>query len=78
MSSVGLYKLNAVDPYLGRNWFQLLTVKCDILVSKFAFKFNLYHYSSVRNQARSARNTCQTQTWRCFLPPTGVSTPRPP
>jgi hypothetical protein len=27
-------------------WFQPLNLKCDILVSKFAFKFNLYRYSS--------------------------------
>jgi hypothetical protein len=27
-------------------WFQPLNLKCDILVSKFAFKFNLYRYTT--------------------------------
>ena len=41
---VGLYKLNAVEPWLESAWFQTLNLKCDILVSKFAFKCNLYRY----------------------------------
>jgi hypothetical protein len=27
--------------------FQTLNLKCDFLVSNFAFKFNLYHYTLV-------------------------------
>ena len=33
-----------VDPELERAWFQPLNLKCDILVSKFAFKCCLYRY----------------------------------
>jgi hypothetical protein len=39
-------KQNSVDPWLERAWFQPLSLKRDILVSKFAFKCNLYRYSS--------------------------------
>jgi hypothetical protein len=48
-SSVGLYKLNPVDPHsLKGAWFQPLTLSSDLLVSNFAFKWvNLYRYSSV-------------------------------
>jgi hypothetical protein len=42
--SVGLCELNPVDPQLESAWFQPLSLKCDILVSKFAFKCNLYRY----------------------------------
>ena len=38
----GLYKLNPDYPQLESAWFQTLNLKCDILVSKFAFKCNLY------------------------------------
>jgi hypothetical protein len=44
-SPVGLYKLNAIYPDLESAWFQPLNLLCDILVSKFAFKINLYHYN---------------------------------
>jgi hypothetical protein len=40
----GLYKLYSVE----RTSFQPLNLKCDILVSKFTFKFNLYRYTSAR------------------------------
>jgi hypothetical protein len=43
-----LYKLNAVDPELEkRPGLQLTSLKCEtsILVSRFAFKFNVYRYS---------------------------------
>jgi hypothetical protein len=43
LSKVGLYKLNAVDPWLESAWFQPLNLKCDFL----AFKFNLYRYATV-------------------------------
>jgi hypothetical protein len=43
---VGLYKLNPVDPYHESAWFQPLNLKCDILVSNFAFKCNLYRYNA--------------------------------
>ena len=42
---VGLYKLNPVDQQLESAWFQPLNLKCNFMVSKFAFKCNLYHYS---------------------------------
>ena len=45
MCHAGLYKLNPVDPWLESAWFRRLNRKCDILVSKVAFKLNLYHYS---------------------------------
>jgi hypothetical protein len=48
---VGLYKLNAVEPWLESAWFQTLNLKCDILVSKFAFKCNLYHFTSAPRRA---------------------------
>jgi hypothetical protein len=38
---VGLHKLNPVYPELESAWFQPLSLSSDILVSKFAFKFNL-------------------------------------
>jgi hypothetical protein len=46
--SVGLYRLNPVDPVLESAWFQQpLILKYDILVSKFAFKWvNLYRCNS--------------------------------
>jgi hypothetical protein len=45
-SLAGLYKSNAVDPHsLKGAWFQPLHLKRDILVSKFAFDFNLYRYA---------------------------------
>jgi hypothetical protein len=36
--------LNSVDPQLESAWFRTLILKCDVLVSNFAFKFNLYRY----------------------------------
>jgi hypothetical protein len=41
---VGLYKLSSDDPFLESAWFQPLNLKCDILVSNFAFKCNLCRY----------------------------------
>jgi hypothetical protein len=32
-----------------------LDLKCDFLVSKFAFKFNLYHYTAVRRVETSTK-----------------------
>jgi hypothetical protein len=43
--SVGLYKLNTVDPGLESTWFQPLSLRSDILVSQFAFTFNLCRYT---------------------------------
>jgi hypothetical protein len=43
---VGLYKLNPVDPCLERAWFQLSSLSSEKTVSKFAFKCNLYRYTS--------------------------------
>jgi hypothetical protein len=43
---VGRCELTPVDtPQLESAWMQTLNLKCDILVSKFAFKFNLCRYS---------------------------------
>ena len=36
--------MNAVDPQLESARFQPLNLKCDILVSKFAFKCDLHRY----------------------------------
>jgi hypothetical protein len=48
--AVGLYKLNSVYPAIesASAWFhpQPLNLKCDILVSKSAFKCNLCRYSA--------------------------------
>ena len=41
-------KLNAVDPKLESAWFQPLSLKCDLLVSKFAFKFSLCRYAKAK------------------------------
>ena len=54
----GLYKLNPVDPQLESAWFQPLKLKCDFLVSKFAFKFNLYRYTWVRACRRFTKTSC--------------------
>jgi hypothetical protein len=45
LHEVGLYTLNAIDPELESAWFQPLSLTRDILVSKFAFTFNLYRYN---------------------------------
>ena len=38
-------------------WFQTLNLKCDILVSKFAFKWvNLYRYDKAAAEARFERD----------------------
>jgi hypothetical protein len=42
---VGLYTLNAVGPQLARTRFQPLNLSSEKLVSKFAFKCNLYCYN---------------------------------
>jgi hypothetical protein len=49
---VWLYMLNAVDAWLETAWFQRFILKSDILVSNFAFKFNLYRYMMVWGHAR--------------------------
>jgi hypothetical protein len=41
---VGLCKFNQVDSALQSAWFQPLNLSSEFLVSKFAFKFNLYRY----------------------------------
>ena len=44
--------MNPVDPYPGTGSLKApgfnpsLSLKCDILVSKFSFKFNLYRYAT--------------------------------
>ena len=53
--AVGLYKLNPVDAVaLESAWFQPLNLSTEILVSKFAFKFNLYHYASGAGRGAAA------------------------
>ena len=49
VGSAGLYKLNAVDPQLESAWFQqpLRTYEVKTRFQAFAFKCNLYRYSSV-------------------------------
>ena len=42
-----MHTLNSLDPQLESAWFQHLILKCDLLVSKFPFKFNLYRYNTV-------------------------------
>jgi nitrile hydratase len=54
---VGLCQVNAADPQLESAWFQPLNLKCDILVSKFAFKFNLYRYPEERAFFGNAQST---------------------
>jgi hypothetical protein len=39
---VGLYTLYPVDPHLECAWFQALIPCSENMVSKFAFKVNLY------------------------------------
>jgi hypothetical protein len=41
-AKVGLHKETSVYPELQSPWFQPLNMKCDILVTNFAFIFNLY------------------------------------
>jgi hypothetical protein len=38
--------LNPVDPWLKSAWFQSLNILSHLLVSKFAFKLNLYRYNA--------------------------------
>ena len=48
-ASVELYKLNALDTKLESAWFQPFNLTYEVHekpVSKFAFKFNLYRYTS--------------------------------
>jgi hypothetical protein len=40
-----VYRLNPVDPQLESASFQPLSLSSEKLVSKFAFKFNVYRYS---------------------------------
>jgi hypothetical protein len=42
---VRLYKLNSLYPSLESDWFQALSLKCNLLFSNVAFKFNLCRYS---------------------------------
>jgi hypothetical protein len=42
----GLYPLNSIEPSLEITCFQPLNLKCDLLVSKFAFKLDLYRYAA--------------------------------
>jgi hypothetical protein len=44
-SLAGLSNLDRVYPQLESAWFQPLSLTCDVLVSKFAFKFNVYRYA---------------------------------
>jgi di/tricarboxylate transporter len=50
---VGVYKLESSLPIhsLKGAWFQPLNLKCDILISKFAFKVNLYRYNTLAASA---------------------------
>jgi hypothetical protein len=44
----GAVQFNPVDPQRPKaHGFNPLKLKCDLLVSKFAFKFNFYRYSQV-------------------------------
>jgi hypothetical protein len=61
---VGTYDFNAVDPHLETAWFQPLNLKCDILVSKFASKFNLYRYMRETFQALQGAHAVAEQTKR--------------
>jgi hypothetical protein len=53
--AVGLYTLNSVDPYLESIQFQPLSLSSDFLVSKFAFKFNLYRYNAASDAAAGVK-----------------------
>jgi hypothetical protein len=44
---VGLYKLNSVQPWLARAWFQPLQLTCDILALEYIYKSTLYRYVAV-------------------------------
>jgi heterogeneous nuclear ribonucleoprotein F/H len=53
-ASVELYKLNALDTKLESAWFQPFNLTYEVHekpVSKFAFKFNLYRYTSAEDSA---------------------------
>jgi hypothetical protein len=51
-----VYKLNPIDPKLESAWSQASNLKCDILVSKFAFKWgNLCRYNSVTKKAKDKK-----------------------
>jgi NAD-dependent DNA ligase len=56
-AAVGLYKLNSVYPFT-RSFkapgFNPCTLKCDLLVSIFAFKCNLYRYTAVAEAEAAA------------------------
>jgi hypothetical protein len=55
-----------VDPQLESARFQPLNLKCDILVSKFAFKCNLYRYTGgVPGRSRRKPTWSGKREWRC-------------
>jgi hypothetical protein len=45
-------------------WFQPMQPKCDILVSKFAFKFNLYHYTQQEEPSGYIFNRLADEGWK--------------
>jgi hypothetical protein len=60
LPAVGLYKLISVYLSLESAWFEPLSLKCEKLVSDFAFKFNLYRYTAVSRLLRRVRARVQT------------------
>jgi hypothetical protein len=62
---VGLYKSNAVDPSLESARFQRSNLSSDFLVSKFAFKFNLYRYSAAMFSTAATVGGCTAVESSC-------------
>jgi hypothetical protein len=74
--AVGLYKLNSltVTHSLKAPWFQPLSPSCDLLVSKFAFKWNLYRYTA---SCWTSSSLPSTDSWRVSSGTTGSFGARP-
>ena len=61
------------DPALESAWFQPLNLSSEKLVSKFAFKFNLYRYSLGVCTARTRRRRTCTSPARSGFPRRAVT-----
>jgi len=60
--AVGLYRLNPVDPQLESAWFEHSSLSSEKLVSKYAFKFNLYPTTRVLANIAAALHYLHTRS----------------
>jgi hypothetical protein len=75
----GAVQVESIDPELESARIQPLNLKCDILVSKFAFKFNLHHSISATKYTKALEHinklkkdqavTIKVGLYGCSIPP---------